>query len=350
MTSEPLRVWCGSQQHVDLSNRLERLTTSPIALAHLDDRLDGDAARERYGPLLTDYVLTGIEDAEVALVPRMVERGIGADERSFVDTAERAGLRTMVFGRDDMEPVMPSESIILLHPGPTRGAQPRATSLAVPYFFTERTHSGGLRPEGDRPSVAFCGQGGSRPLATAATAARRARDIGLNRIRPRFVAAPLRGHIPLRNAALESLRSNAGVDDRFIVRDRYRAGAETDQDRAQTQVEFDENLLSATYALCVRGSGNFSARFYEALSLGRLPLFVDTDCVLPFEDQIDWRARTVWVDADDVGDIGNRLVSAHAAAIADPQRSTAALRSLWEDRLTVHGFFRHLVPAIRALL
>ena len=69
--------------------------------------------------------------------------------------------------------------------------------------------------------------------------------------------------------------------------------------------KFDDNLRSATYALCIRGAGNFSARFYEALSFGRVPLFVDTRCVLPLEDDIDWRHHCVWVDRSDVGRIGD---------------------------------------------
>ena len=35
-------------------------------------------------------------------------------------------------------------------------------------------------------------------------------------------------------------------------------------------------MLASPYILCVRGAGNYSARFYEALALGRIPVLVNT--------------------------------------------------------------------------
>ena len=164
------------------------------------------------------------------------------------------------------------------------------------------------------------------------------------------MAPPLRGHVGLRSRSLRRLAADPRVDDRFIIRDRYRAGAADEATRARTGEEFDANLRSATYALCVRGTGNFSARFYEALSLGRVPLFVDTRCVLPFEDEIDWWAHTVWLDRSEVDAIGDRLVDAHPHVLADPARRPDVLRRLWEERLTQEGFHSHLPGAVRALL
>jgi hypothetical protein len=52
--------------------------------------------------------------------------------------------------------------------------------------------------------------------------------------------------------------------------------------------EFLDNLLRNPYALCVRGADNYSWRLYEALSLGKIPVLIDTGCLLPMEDEIDW--------------------------------------------------------------
>ena len=350
MSIEPLRVWAGPLGDVDVANRLVRLGINPIVLAHRDDRFEPEQQRDRYGSLLTHYALTDIGDAEIAVVPLAYEKSGNAELRAVVDRAERAGLPTLVLARHDIEPLMPSESIILLHPGPTRGAQPRARSLALPYFFSDRARTPEIRPDGDRPSVAFCGQGATRPAALAANTLRRAADLVAQRVRPRHVPPHLGGHLPLRAATLDALRCHKGVDDHFVIRDQYRAGSTSTIDRARTQAEFDDNLRAATYALCVRGTGNFSARFYEALSFGRVPLFVDTQCVLPFEDEIDWRSRTVWVDSADASAIGDRLVAAHTDVLGDPNRRAEVLRQLWEDRLTSHGYFRHLVPTLRAML
>lgn len=348
--SAPLRVWAGPVHGVDFEDRGNRLGLSPVLRAHLDDRFDEDELAARYGSLRTAYQLTGPDEAEVALLPRAYERSTPEELRSLLVQAEARGLRTLVFAGGDLEPVMPADSVILLHPGPTRGAQPRADVLALPYLFDDRAESGVPRPDRDRPSVGFCGQGTSRPVSAVGQALSRAARVVVNRVRPTVVPPPVRGHLGLRSTALRELARHPGVDDRFVIRNRYRAGAASEEERALTQAEFDDNVRSATYTLCVRGTGNFSARFCEALSFGRVPLFVDTNCVLPLEDQIDWRAHTVWIDAGEVDAIGDRLVSAHAEVRADADRGAVALRRLWEERLSQDGFFAHLPVTVRRLL
>ena len=64
--------------------------------------------------------------------------------------------------------------------------------------------------------------------------------------------------------------------------------------------------------LCARGRGNFSYRLYETLCSGRIPVFIDTDCVLPFEDVIDWRSLCVWVPEAEVDQVAERVADFHA--------------------------------------
>ena len=349
MGDEPLRVWAGTLPDLDITDRLARLSLNPIVRAYQDRRLDPEKRAARYGCLLTDYRLVDLADAEVAVMPRTWEQTPRHEALSLVDTASRHGLRTMVFSGDDLEPVIPDPSVILLHPGPTRGAQRHCDVLAVPVFNTGR-FGGEARPDGDRPSVAFCGQGAARAVGELGATGVRAARVLTNRFRPEVVCPPVRGHVRLRSRALDRLATHEGVDDCFVIRDRYRAGARSEVERARSQEEFDANLASATYVLCVRGTGNFSVRFYEALSFGRIPLFVDTSCVLPLENEIDWRSRTVWVDQSDVDSIGDVLVDAHNRRRSDPALCAAELRALWADHLTQEGFFRRLVPLIRQMI
>lgn len=355
MEEGPLRIWVGALPEVDLHDRAQRLSLVPIVRAAIDRDVAPDVRRERYGSLLDRYVLCGPDEAEVALLPRTVSDGADPAIAPLMAEADRRGLRTMIFGVGDLEPIVDTDAAIVLHPGPTRGAQRRADVLASPYVLTDRWTGPLTRPVADRPIVGFCGQGANRPGAGLAQLARRAADAGRNRRRPTVVTPPLRGHVGLRSRALRHLADHRGVDTRFIVRDRYRSGSgaasvlSAAERRRRAEEEFDDNLRESVYVLCVRGTGNFSARFFEALSFGRIPLFVDTRCVLPFEDEIPWREHTVWVDAADVDHVGDRVVDVHRDGV-DGSRSAATLRSLWEDRLTQDGFFRHLVPAIRRLL
>ncbi len=222
----PLRLWAGEALGVDMTDRRQRLGLNPVVRAHLDRRHAEASRAERYGSLLTCFrVVPDLSDAEVAVVAPVVGRSLPDGIRGQIAAAESHGLRTLVFGSHDLEPIMPSASVILLHPGPTRGAQPHADVLALPYLFADRSHGVPTRTEAPRPTVAFCGQGRSRPLPAAGHASRRAGALALNRLRRRTVTAPIRGHVSLRAAALRHLAGHPEVDDHFVIRDRYRASS-----------------------------------------------------------------------------------------------------------------------------
>jgi len=106
------------------------------------------------------------------------------------------------------------------------------------------------------------------------------------------------------------------------------------------RAEFVENLRRSDYVLCARGGGNFSYRLYEALSAGRIPLFVDTDCVLPFEDEIDWRSLCVWVDERDVATVAEAVAARHRELGADGfEQAQRECRRVWEEYLSPEGFY-----------
>ena len=68
---------------------------------------------------------------------------------------------------------------------------------------------------------------------------------------------------------------------------------------------FVRNMKQSDYVLCARGAGNFSIRFYETLALGRIPLYIDTNAPLPFEDSIDWDRYLVRVPIRKKNKIGS---------------------------------------------
>ena len=112
--------------------------------------------------------------------------------------------------------------------------------------------------------------------------------------------------------------------------------------RINARNEYVQNMVESDYILCARGAGNFSYRLYETLCCGRIPVFIDTDCVLPLESSIDWKSHCVWVEGSDVAHIGDQVAAFHAsltpAEFADRQR---ACRALWETHLSPQGFFAH---------
>jgi hypothetical protein len=109
-------------------------------------------------------------------------------------------------------------------------------------------------------------------------------------------------------------------------------------------------MLESDYVLCARGNGNFSYRLYETLCMGRIPVFIDTDCVLPLDFDIDWRDYCVWVDEAEIEQIGDQVLEFHESLDeSEFEERQRACRRLWETHISPQGFFAnfhlHFEPA-----
>lgn len=88
-----------------------------------------------------------------------------------------------------------------------------------------------------------------------------------------------------REKLISLLEINEQIECDFIKRNSFWGGKPLDE---IIIADFYENIKNNQVTVCQRGYGNFSWRFYETLSAGRIPLLVDTDIMLPFEDEINW--------------------------------------------------------------
>jgi hypothetical protein len=152
-----------------------------------------------------------------------------------------------------------------------------------------------------------------------------------------------------RERALRALSNEPRIEPHFISRGSYSGHVNTIQGSVDGhRREFVENLLNSDYALCIKGDANASVRFYEALSLGRIPLFLDTACVLPLEDTIMYRDFCVFVDWQDVDRIGDVLIEFHRKL--SPERFVAMqkqARSVYREHLRIDSFSRELSKKLK---
>ena len=121
----------------------------------------------------------------------------------------------------------------------------------------------------------------------------------------------------------------------------------SEEDRARKQAvrqDFLDNLTGSDYCLALRGKGNYSFRFYEIFSIWRIPVFVDTRCVLPFEDRVDWRKHCVWVDEKDVDRVDEVVAQFHADIHEDDFRALQlANRDLWVEWLSPAAIYERIL-------
>ena len=89
----------------------------------------------------------------------------------------------------------------------------------------------------------------------------------------------------------------------FIIRKSYSSHKMTiELPVEEARKQYIENISNSDFTLCTRGDSNSSYRFFEVLSLGRIPLVIDTDCVLPL-DVIDYNKFSLIVDCKNLNDI-----------------------------------------------
>jgi len=253
--------------------------------------------------------------------------------REFVDLATKAGKEPVVFFANDSTEPVPLPGATVLRTSLLRSAR-RPSEFAQPAWsedFVERYLGGDvpIRRFSERPTIGFCGL------------------VASSRMRLPMNFA-LRPQERLRRDALDVLERAPAVDTNFVRRDRFLGGAlrgdALDLDLlVKTRLEYVENMVESDYVLCVRGAGNFSYRLYETLSCGRVPVFVDTDCVLPFDFAVDWRDHCVWIDKSEIDSIPEVVTEFHLrlgeSGLAEFQRHC---RRFWEDYLSPFGFFANL--------
>ncbi|HEX9023097.1 MAG TPA: tetratricopeptide repeat protein [Geobacteraceae bacterium] len=103
---------------------------------------------------------------------------------------------------------------------------------------------------------------------------------------------------------------------------------EVQQMRRQRYLELSAQSLTI---LCPAGDGANSIRFFEALALGRLPILA-ADCLLPFEDRIDYDRFVLRISSDETESAG-KLVHDWLTHFSDQELMTRCheARQTWEE-------------------
>jgi len=194
-----------------------------------------------------------------------------------------------------------------------------------------------------KPIIGFCGQTNDSVYNSLKEISRTFfRNLKFNIGVAKELPQKIQSTSKLRAKILSEIKNSSKLTANFIERKKYRAGVTTKEDRLKTTQEFYDNIRDSDYVLAVRGAGNFSVRFYEALAMGRVPVFINTDCLLPLENKIDWKKHVVWVEENEINQIEEKITDFHNKL--NPEsfiRLQESNRKLWEEKLTLGGFFKH---------
>jgi len=280
-----------------------------------------------------------------------------ADAIKMAELADRYGKRLIIWFKGDLVPRIPFDNYILFLPGIVKSRQ-KKNHIASPVFIDDPQPLFGesaklLRPKNGKPTVGFCGYASTNALKTAWSIASATKLKVYEKMgRGDFEETPILPSTFLRSRVLKSLEKNNSVETDFVIRQSYTPatprGIETNGNKRVN--DFYENMYGTDYTLCMRGYGNWSYRFYQTLACGRIPVFVDTECVLPDIGSADWKEYCVWINSTDIRNAGDIIARFHSAmAAGEFSDLQSACRKLWEEHLTLQGFIPKLFQTIKKL-
>lgn len=292
------------------------------------------------------FELTSVKNANCVLLPFDWHYAT-TNARTFAlaervrEVARSNGKLLLVFFFGDSDEAVPFDEAIVFRTSLNRGQ--RANEFAHPAWADDIVGKVmgdqlPLRPKLDVPIVGFRGFAGYRMLPSAPLR-RQVRSV----IRWVYRGMP---SSTVRERAIGVLNADHRIVTQFELQENFFAGVlgSNDEERFRlVRTRFVSNMLGSDYALTARGGGNYSYRFYEALSLARPLVFLDTRCVFPYEFKIDYQSLGVFLDESEITEVGNRLVAFHEGLTSEDFLDLQhRCRQVWEEYLSPTGFFKNL--------
>lgn len=265
------------------------------------------------------YTITDdLQAADMVLAPYRHNWLLQFDTALFAEcarVARAASLPLLIDGSGDIEHPVTIENAYILRIGGYRFIPERGRIQVPPIAddLLERCRNGQLsiRKKGEgKPIVGFAGWTELSPAQFLRTIVKelpvRFRCIVDTRYR-----ACIKG-VLWRRKVIRILQNSSQIVFNLRARATFSASPKTAEGDMQTlREEMVDTISQSDYALDVRGDANASTRLCEILSLGRIPVIVDTERNFPFSDKIDYSSFAFIVDFRDIRRLPERIAEFH---------------------------------------
>ena len=299
-------------------------------------------------------VVDDIHAADAVLVPyghNTILRGAPELLAECRTIAEKNNKPLLIDGVGDVEQAVPYPNTFVLRYGGYRFER-RGNEIYVPPYADDllEVYCKGqmqLRTKSTKPVVGFAGWASLTKMQAFRTITKELPDRihGLFDTRWR---AKKKG-VFFRRQALEILRCSPKITLNALARTSYSGHFHTyEKDPEVLRREFVGNLLESDYGLDVRGDANQSTRLFEMLSLGRIPVIVDTQRNYPFGDTLDYSAFSFKIDFRDIKHLPEHIAEFHANLSPEHfVQMQQNAREAYRNYFRVDALTTHLIAEIR---
>lgn len=297
--------------------------------------------------------LTSLEEADLAVFPLSWQDTVKSPQtlqlaEGFIHQAKQLSKPVVIFFLDDsVKPVILDNTLVFRTS--LLASQQRKNEFPLPAWSEDFIHTylGGalpIRQKTAKPVIGFCGQ--SKPLQ--ADLKNTVKEALITTFKVGNIGSVIRAQAMRLLSQSERVRTNFVLRDRFIGGSQIKGGGLNFSLMQKVRQEYLQNMIDSDYILCCRGLGNYSFRLYETLSCGRIPIFINTDCVLPYQDKINYKKYCVWLEQKELPNIADKVAEFHAKfSHQDFIKLQYECRKVWEEYLSPTGFFAHFHEYIK---
>jgi len=213
--------------------------------------------------------------------------------------------------------------------------QKKDNEIIIPPFFDDlsKRKKSFLQEKTNQPVIGFCGFVG----------------VGGWQKKIKFLIKSIfiyplvyRPGVYFRKRAIKILKKSKLIKTNFILRNFYSGNLKTIKIPSEiARNEYVDNILNSDLVLAPKGDGNFSLRFFEALSLNRIPILIDTDCVLPLEDIINYNDCILRINYKKLNNLDKIIFDFYRQlSKKDWENRQNLAREIFEKYLNVNNFYQ----------
>ena len=282
-----------------------------------------------------------VTQADFVVIP-YTPRHLSGEFRTYsqktISWAASMGKKTIAFIAGDYAYKLHLDGAIVFKASAFRHGIRRGEVVAVS-FADDLYHDKEFVPRSKsaKPVVGFCGFAEmSSPLTWSKYLLTNAVLDGVATITGNSHLTAHKRGIYFRRKAMQLLARDPRIETHFIVRRTF-FGQASKEDTARHRQEYLDNMRTSDFALAPRGDGNYSRRFFRALSMGTIPILIDTDMILPLEKILDYSRFIVRIPHTELYTLPDRIVTLYNSlgdeGFKDMQRAAreAFLTHLRED-------------------